>query len=89
MVKGTGPAFAVDRAWRLGINPGGEVSISEIPDDQFEECSRFGRHRLISKAELNDAGEFSPYDRARRHLFVRVRRRSHIPSVQWQCDQIS
>jgi hypothetical protein len=32
MVKGTSPGDAVERAWRIGINLGGQVQITEIPD---------------------------------------------------------
>jgi hypothetical protein len=57
---------AVDEAWRLGINPGGEVSITEMPADVVATEWPLEWHgRLISKRELNERGEFSRYDRAR------------------------
>lgn len=47
------PKDAVDRAWALGINPGGEVLLwvtdtSDIPEGCFE--------RLLSRADLEAAG---------------------------------
>jgi hypothetical protein len=57
---------AVERAWALGINPGGEVRIAKIPRDQLQDFPLDWHNRLVSKVELNTAGHFSEYDLKRR-----------------------
>ena len=57
---------AIETAWRKGINPGGEAVGFEVPP-QYEHviAERNWADRLLSRAELNDFGEFSEYDRTR------------------------
>jgi len=43
-------AVVLRKTWRLGINPGGEVSAEKIPDDG--PGARVPRDRLLSKEEL-------------------------------------
>jgi hypothetical protein len=47
-------ADAVKEAWRLGINPGGEVAGAEIENLPPE---RFRNRLMISKSDLRDMGE--------------------------------
>lgn len=54
IVEGLDITEAVKKAWRLGINPGGEVAgieIEHVPSPRF--CNRL----MISKSELRDLGE--------------------------------
>jgi hypothetical protein len=38
---------------KLGINPGGEIVIDEVPQDLIEEhVAEYDRHRLLSRAEI-------------------------------------
>lgn len=48
----------------LGINPGGEVRIIEISDEHLPPLLKY-KDRLVGKAELNEGGCFSRYDRDR------------------------
>ena len=45
---------AVEEAWTLGANPGGEVQGVELPDDFVVEASL--RNRILSEKELASAG---------------------------------
>jgi hypothetical protein len=54
IVEGTDPRGAIKRAWRLRINPGGEVAFTEIEHLPPE---RFRNRLLISKSELRDMGK--------------------------------
>lgn len=52
-VQGASMPEALDRSWRLGINPGGEVKILELPDDKFDALVPEGdRERLLSREEV-------------------------------------
>ena len=55
IVKGENLKDAITTAWRLGINPGGEVVSSEIPDSQLE---NFAPHinELLSRKEIEKRG---------------------------------
>jgi hypothetical protein len=52
--NGDNPWDIKDRAWEMGINPGGEIAAcqlesDEVPDEKF-------RWRLLSRQELIDSG---------------------------------
>lgn len=51
IVEGDDPVDAIQEAWRLGINPGGEVAISEIsPDAPIRDR---WRKRLLSREDID------------------------------------
>lgn len=54
IVDASDKTLAVIKAHNLGINPGGEVMIIEMPDTDKarEEVRFFGKDRLISREEL-------------------------------------
>jgi hypothetical protein len=59
VMKTLGIAHAIDRAWKLGINPGGEVlgyemDGSEINPDHFD--------KLLTQDDLVAAGYIDPID---------------------------
>ncbi len=51
---------AVRQAWRLKINPGGEVLTIKVPDTY--KVPQHLRHKLISKAELEAEGPIQRMD---------------------------
>lgn len=67
-VQGYTMIDAVQEAWRLGVNPGGEVVSQMFPADNPP--AEHLRNRLLSKAELesefDDLVQCSPYDFASR-----------------------
>jgi hypothetical protein len=65
MVKGASPGEAVERGWRIGIDLGDKCKSPRSPVTSSRNA--VASAAIGCKAELNDAGEFSEYDRARRH----------------------
>jgi hypothetical protein len=66
IVEADTPVGAVRKAWNLGINPGGQVTIFRIPFDQYAELLRpEWIERLIPKDDLNAAGYFSKFNQGR------------------------
>lgn len=55
IVTAMGVAHAIDKSHRLGINPGGEVKIIKLDDDDDDILPEHF-NRLLSKQELVDAG---------------------------------
>jgi hypothetical protein len=53
---------AVRKAWKAGLNPGGEVLIGEVPDDILPTVPD-ARGKLMTKEELNERGIYSNYDK--------------------------
>lgn len=51
MVDAQGPSHAVSRATELGINPGGEVAIMELPADA-EDLQNWPKDTLIPREQL-------------------------------------
>jgi hypothetical protein len=49
MVKARGMATAIREAHRQGCNPGGEVSVTEVPEDRYPKPPWV--NRLLTKAE--------------------------------------
>jgi hypothetical protein len=54
IVKGGGMQEAIQNAWTMGINPGGEVKAIEIPDEHVPPPEF--HNKLLSKVELEEAG---------------------------------
>lgn len=50
ILQAYGPASAIERAYELGINPGGSVMKAEIPESELPD-TRY-RNRLLTKEEL-------------------------------------
>lgn len=52
-VQGESMPDALTRSWKLGINPGGEVKILELPGDKFDALvPESDRERLLSREEV-------------------------------------
>lgn len=59
IVKGFSIESAIREAWRLEINPGGEVSAFPMPDEDGQtnpEVEALGTERLITLEDLRDKG---------------------------------
>lgn len=54
IVKGGGMQEALQNAWTMNINPGGQVQAIEIPDEHVPPAEF--HNRLLSRAELEEAG---------------------------------
>jgi hypothetical protein len=54
VVQGGGMQEAIQNAWSMGINPGGQVMAFELLDDEVPDEQY--RRRLMSKEELEEAG---------------------------------
>lgn len=54
IVKGGGAWEAIQNAWAMKINPGGEVQSLQIPEEHLPDPKY--HNRLMSKAELEEAG---------------------------------
>ena len=54
IMHGGGMAEAVQNAWSMNLNPGGEVQGVPIPEEHVPEAKY--RRRLLSRAELKEAG---------------------------------
>ena len=61
IVQGQGFITALDRATRLGINPGGEVKGMQLADDVASKVPIETRERLLSKTDLER--HFGPVSR--------------------------
>lgn len=66
IVQGENAMDAVQTAWDLGCNPGGEVQILELPAEQHEQFAKY-RNRLVKPEELREDGILSERERRRRH----------------------
>jgi hypothetical protein len=62
IVAASNISSAADEAWRVGINPGGEVSGFPITTDNASFRKEWV-NRLIGTKELNEAGVFSVRER--------------------------
>jgi hypothetical protein len=62
VVKAETVEQAIGWTWAIGINPGGEVGIMEVPKHLEKNLAPYGLDRLLTKAELNAMGDFSRYD---------------------------
>ena len=47
---------AIKKAWKLGVNPGGEVKSLELPHPHEADLLPFVPNRLYSKAEIEALG---------------------------------
>jgi hypothetical protein len=54
IVQGGGMGEAIQNAWTMGINPGGEVQAIPIPEEHVPDEQY--RRRLMPKKELEEAG---------------------------------
>lgn len=54
IVRASGEASAVTESHQLGVNPGGEIALAPIPEDHVPPPHL--RNRLLSRAELEEAG---------------------------------
>jgi hypothetical protein len=52
MIEARGLTSALIESHRLGINPGGEVQGTRLPNDVAASFPPEDRHRLLSKAEI-------------------------------------
>jgi hypothetical protein len=50
-IQAQGPTLAHSRSHQLGLNPGGSVEITQVPDESLLPAPEY-RHRLLSRAEL-------------------------------------
>lgn len=55
IVRAGGPVSAMQRAWDLGINPGGEVMNYQLPDDAAARVRPY-MDRLLSREEITKGG---------------------------------
>jgi hypothetical protein len=56
IVRGGGIMEAAQNAFTIGCNPGGEVGAWPLSDEMMEEVDEQHRNRLLSEAELLEAG---------------------------------
>ena len=55
IVEATDFTKAVDKAWELGINPGGEIGGYSLNQEQFE-AEELGLNKLYSRQDMIDLG---------------------------------
>ncbi len=56
IVDASDQEHALDRAKQLGIHPGGEAMLYEMPEEAADEIRTWGKDRLIRPDELKEAG---------------------------------
>lgn len=56
VVRAHGVVTAAQRAWKLKINPGGEMVCYDLPDGMIETIPENLRERLLTKAEAESLG---------------------------------